>query len=268
LPAWSSLTGGYGSGASWADLDLDGDLDLATGRWWGSVKIYENTGGNLTGSSVWDSATSSVIENLFWEDVDNDGLRADGFTSATGDGARTLVKLGRFPVRSVDAVRVGGSLLPPSAYAVHLAGGWVSLADPPMPGQAITVAYSWSHDLDLGVTNWDEEVGNYLFRNTSSLTAVPGRPAALAALRAQPNPLRERTVIRYLGEGAPRASLAIYDVQGRRVRSLHEGPMAGGLLTWEWDGRDDAGSRVAGGIYFARLAAGGRAGTVKLAVLR
>jgi hypothetical protein len=42
------------------------------------------------------------------------------------------------------------------------------------------------------------------------------------------------------------------------VRSLADAEFAPGRYNARWDGLDDAGSRVADGLYFARLEAGGR----------
>ncbi|MGD8395261.1 MAG: FG-GAP-like repeat-containing protein [Candidatus Eiseniibacteriota bacterium] len=265
-PTWNSNTGGYGSHVSWVDLDLDGDRDLGTGRWFGIARIYENTGGNLTGTPVWSSATNSVIENMFWGDIDNDGLQANGVAGATGDGARTLFRLGQAPARSIDAVLVDGVPQPTSAYTFHLANGWVSMATPPASGQAVEVQYTYSADLDLGVTNWDSNEGNYLFLNTSTV-GVPDVAQAVKLLRAQPNPVRYTTMIRYRGAGVDRARLAVYDVSGRLVSVLHDGGLAAGLRTWEWDARDQQGARVARGTYFARLEAGGAVQVLKLVVL-
>jgi hypothetical protein len=265
-PTWNSATGGYGSHVSWVDLDLDGDRDLGTGRWFGIARIYENTGGSLTGTPVWSSTTNSVIENMFWGDVDNDGLQANGVASSTGDGLRTLFRLGQEPVRSIDAVLVDGVPQPASAYTFHLANGWVSMATPPAAGQPVEVQYTYSVDLDLGVTNWDSNEGNYLFRNTSTV-GVPDVAQAIRLLRAQPNPVRYTTMIRYRGEGVDRARLAVYDVSGRLVSVLHDGVLAAGLRTWEWDARDQGGARVARGTYFARLEAGGAVQVLKLVVL-
>jgi hypothetical protein len=266
-PTWLSSNGGYGSHVSWADLDLDGDPDLAAGRWWGAVRLYENTGGGLTAAPVWTSSTSSVIENLFWEDVDNDGLVANGLTTATGDGARQGVQLATAPVREVLSVTVAGSPLDPSEYVLHPATGWLALAAPPAPGASIAVGFRYSRDLDLGCTNWDSTVGNYLFLNTGTLVSAPETTPLGFSLAASPNPLHTRTVFRYRGEGASRAALDVFDLQGRRVRSLHAGALAGGLLSWEWDARDEGGARMPAGVYFARFVADGRQASVKLILL-
>jgi hypothetical protein len=68
-----------------------------------------------------------------------------------------------------------------------------------------------------------------------------------------------------MGYGAERIELLIYDVSGRRVREISLVPFSfslGGKV--EWDGRDNAGQRVAPGVYFAGLTAGKKVLTRKL----
>ena len=266
-PSWTSNTEGYGSHVSWVDLDLDGDPDLAAGRWWGNVRIYENSGGGLSSSPAWTSSSSSVIENFFWGDVDNDGLRSDGYSVATGDGARTLYRLGRAPIRRIDEVRFDGVPQPANAYVAHNANGWISTAGPAPAGTQVEIDYTYSQDLDLGVSNWDSNKGNYIFNNHVALSGLPELASALLDFQLRPNPVVTSTMFRYRGEGAATASLAIYDVRGRQVRRLHEGRLDGGLWSWEWDARDAAGRRVVGGVYFARMQVGGQARTMKVVVM-
>jgi flagellar hook assembly protein FlgD len=49
--------------------------------------------------------------------------------------------------------------------------------------------------------------------------------------------------------------LAIYSVDGRRVRTLARGAMDVGEYRMTWDGRDDNGVPVSAGMFFARLSA-------------
>jgi hypothetical protein len=266
-PDWRSDSPGYGSHVSWVDLDLDFDPDLAAGRWWGQVRLYENTGGDLSGSPVWTSSTNSVIENCFWGDVDNDALVSGGTSIATGDGARTLVKLARSPVRYVTEVSVDGDLLLPDGFCVHLENGWVSLATPPAPGQIIKVRFTYSLDLDLGVTNWDSDEGNYVFRNLGTATSVGDFAESSMLLNASPNPFHGATVFRYRGPEGASANLEIFDVRGRLVRDLFTGVVSG-LQSWEWDGRDDSGLALAGGVYLARFRSDGEIKTAKIVKIR
>jgi flagellar hook assembly protein FlgD len=49
-----------------------------------------------------------------------------------------------------------------------------------------------------------------------------------------------------------RVQVNIYDVAGRRVRNLADRVFPAGEHVLEWDGSDDAGGRVARGVYFIR----------------
>ena len=60
----------------------------------------------------------------------------------------------------------------------------------------------------------------------------------------------------------------VFDVQGRRVRTLLDRTMTRGTHIVGWDSRDDRGRLVAAGAYFARLTVDGQdAGGKKLVVL-
>ena len=49
-----------------------------------------------------------------------------------------------------------------------------------------------------------------------------------------------------------RVQVSIYDVTGRRIRNLAERVFPAGEHTLQWDGTDDAGGKVARGVYFVR----------------
>lgn len=65
-----------------------------------------------------------------------------------------------------------------------------------------------------------------------------------------------------------RARLDVFDVRGRRVRSLFAGPLPGGELQLPWDLRDDTGRTVASGVYVVRLATEQESVSERLVVLR
>ncbi len=74
---------------------------------------------------------------------------------------------------------------------------------------------------------------------------------------AIPNPFNAHTTIRFFLEEAGGAEITIYDVFGRRVRSLASGNFPAGESTLAWNGRDENDAQVASGIYFYRLRSGG-----------
>lgn len=99
--------------------------------------------------------------------------------------------------------------------------------------------------------------------------AVPdaGNGPQLRLERPAPNPARGDATI---GFSLPRAGdihLDVFDVTGRCVRSLARGWTSAGAHAVHWDGRDARRARVAGGVYFVRLDAGGEALTRRLVSL-
>jgi len=84
-----------------------------------------------------------------------------------------------------------------------------------------------------------------------------------------PNPFNPSTTIAFqVPEGGAQVSLQIYDVSGRLVKTLAEGYEPSGTRTVTWDGRDDEGRPVAGGIYFSRLTADEFSETSKMIMLK
>ena len=65
-----------------------------------------------------------------------------------------------------------------------------------------------------------------------------------------------------------RVSLVVYDVAGRRVRVLRSGTLPAGEHAETWDGQGEGGERLAGGVFFLRLATGQRVVTRPIVRIR
>ncbi len=82
-----------------------------------------------------------------------------------------------------------------------------------------------------------------------------GAPAASSALRlypSSPNPFNPATTIRFEAAGET-VRLAVYDIDGRFVRTLFSGAAGNGIESVTWDGRDERGQSLASGVYYCRL---------------
>ncbi|MBD3163476.1 MAG: hypothetical protein GF328_15340 [Candidatus Latescibacteria bacterium] len=90
----------------------------------------------------------------------------------------------------------------------------------------------------------------------------------LALHAGSPNPFRDATALRYsIGRRTP-VRLAVYDLLGREVRTLVDGPARPGTRTVVWNGTDDAGRPLPAGIYVTVLEAEGTRRTGKVTLLR
>jgi hypothetical protein len=80
-----------------------------------------------------------------------------------------------------------------------------------------------------------------------------GEALPLGALRVHPNPAARAATLAFRLPSAERVDLAIYDLAGRRVRSIQSGPMTAGTHQMVWDGTNDNGVALPSGVYFTRL---------------
>jgi hypothetical protein len=186
----------------------------------------------------------------------------------------------------------GSEDAPDNLYAFHATGepidGFpITLGGPLMPSPVIT---DLDHDLDVDIVygGWDREVhvwdmpfaydrhnvpwptysGNMLRDGVFFPMALVGVqdeeevivPTVLKVGAPYPNPFNPSTSVRLYvpGDGgSAELELAVYDLQGRRIRLLHQGSIAPGWHTMVWDGRDDRGQGQASGLYFMRARSSG-----------
>jgi len=140
-------------------------------------------------------------------------------------------------------------------------GGWTAMNT----GLPVTVTTS------LGINT-----NNYLFVGTDgggmcrwnimvcAEEQAPGE--ARSPLNIRPNPSPGRTEISYQLTSAVQVSLAIYDIQGRLVKTIVRAWQTPGAHNLVWNGLNANDVRVAGGIYFCALNAGGERSVEKLII--
>ncbi|RMD67443.1 T9SS C-terminal target domain-containing protein [Candidatus Parcubacteria bacterium] len=95
-----------------------------------------------------------------------------------------------------------------------------------------------------------------------------GIPQKLFLYPAYPNPFNPTTVIRYQLAAESDVELSIYDLFGRRVRTLVRDRQNAGLHSVSWDGRDAQGKAVGSGIYLCRLQAEERTQARRLVLMK
>src|SRR5690606_23492083 len=92
----------------------------------------------------------------------------------------------------------------------------------------------------------------------------PGpEPGASLGVEVVPNPARGAAVVALTLPQPGAVSASVYDVLGRRVALLHEGPLAAGRHALALDG-----ASLPPGVYVVRVAAGGEVAARTVTVLR
>jgi len=105
-----------------------------------------------------------------------------------------------------------------------------------------------------------------------TIDPAPGsQPMTVSLGQNYPNPFNGQTMISFVipsGLTGSYAEFVIYDVQGRRVRTLLHQNMPAGTFVTRWNGDGESGSQVASGVYFYQLRVGPQVRTGKMALVR
>lgn len=147
------------------------------------------------------------------------------------------------------------------------------LTTDPVPAVGgVASRYEWIDD----APSRDEDVEYFLVEVTRSggegARFGPARLVRRSLARALhaifPSPARGPIEIRFTSDARREALLEVFDLAGRRVVTLARGPVERGTQSVSWDGRDDRGREVAGGIYLVQLSLDGWTANRKVTLAR
>jgi hypothetical protein len=125
-----------------------------------------------------------------------------------------------------------------------------------------------SSDVDLTLAHFDDLGWVDIVSGVEDDGVPTPVTAELTVLPSYPNPFNPSTTIRYELSNDQEVRLAVYDVQGRLVRSLVDGVETAGVHKVAWKGIDNQGAPVASGIYFVRLSGEGQIATGKIVLAK
>ncbi len=83
-----------------------------------------------------------------------------------------------------------------------------------------------------------------------------------------PNPFNPATEIEYSIPARENVSVSIYDITGRKIRTLVDESQSAGSYTIRWNGLNDQNRQVASGIYMYQLKYGNKVLTKKMSLIR
>ena len=284
LPLFRNATGDWGSGfpvslgSTWADLDLDGDLDLLDEGGFNGVRVYENR--IESGFGFVDVTFQSGVNlpsGVSWHpvpgDFDGDGL-VDFF--APHDSLPRLYR--NVSSTSDKALRIrlktASGQVPAGVRVLHSRDERLQMREVGWPGAGfafgsptITMALQkkgaapWV-EVRWGPGRWERYFGlpavatHTLVEGEGKSIDDPyddrwlrrrGNEPPLSIMLTSCNPCREEISFTSRKPGEFEQRIGVYDLRGRLLRELR---MSGGSASW--DLRDRDGRRVSPGVYFAR----------------
>ena len=124
-----------------------------------------------------------------------------------------------------------------------------------MSGQLFTVKFKMNESLAQKMHLQKLQLNEFLLAENKELvnSELMGQPSNYALSQNFPNPFNSTTQINYsLAKGGD-VNLTIFDVTGKRVIELVNEHQSAGNYSLLWNGKDEDGKNVAGGIYFYEL---------------
>jgi hypothetical protein len=261
-----------------ADMNNDGFLDIVAASTNGRMYVIDRFGQVLPPFSAipFSTLTSSATESSpVVADIDGDGLN----DIVIGDDLNSLT-----------AISGTGQILP--GFPILLDSevkATPAVCDCDGDGMSEIVAMTWGGKLFIwdydfpfspgGAAPWPQfhhDARRTGFTGSPVTVGVegpvqPGRPVALEFAAPGPNPAWGQTSIAYAipaeFEGVA-YRIDVFDLNGRRVRTLDEGLARAGRHTAEWDLRDAGRRGVDAGVYFLHFSIGGKGLSRKVVVMR
>lgn len=270
--------------------------------------FIENTGGGpMSGLEVRNFPGSRAIAAVRGDSVRVAGLVTDAFRNTGIQILDYFLKVGTKPVPAANVVslataisedyegvlvRVNAPLVSRGVYpcdetvcffevpvgAAISGGDSVVINDSDRDGYGpVTLSVGQALNWVQGPMHFDFGTRRILPRLTSDI-GIPGItgvdegtvniPVRTRLDQNLPNPFNPMTRITFGLAKDATASLVVYDLTGRAIRTLVDGSLKAGEHTRFWDGRDADGNSVASGVYFYKLDADSFNQTRKMVLLK
>ena len=236
-----------------------------------SYEIYANNGWEKTDTTAWGSSAHNFLYNAILD-----------YSTAPDTGKDTSL----FYV--YDSTSASGTLSV-SNITVKNGASWITGVSPtsftvaPGDSQGVNVyidrtglAYGIYVDT-LVLSNNDPNNSSYYetvyleidSTSTGGIALISGKKGIRKlSLMTNKNPFTTNTAIEFTLPEQSKVNVSVYDMSGKRVKTLTDRIYNSGRYSIRWNGRDANGRQLPGGFYFARIKAGNRSMITKIVKLR
>jgi serine protease len=273
MAGWPASSGGatFASPPSLADIDQDGHLEIMIGCNNSQLYAFRANGHLQNGFPV--QVGGLISASPAEGDIDGDGypdIVFGAFDSKIYAIDRSGHMLPNFPIPTIG----GGGQITGSAALCDLDGDGDCeiITGVKTSGNNLEVIDYKAH-LPQEIFPWPYFGKNpgrtsYYGYFATGIGNESNLPAAFRLEQNYPNPFNGSTVIKFSIPSDGFATLAIYDLLGRRIRLLHEGFLDSGSHEFVWDGSDQGGKPVSSGIYFYKLDAAHTISTRRMTLVK
>jgi hypothetical protein len=289
IVSWVDARGGPGARMYAQRIDHLGIVQWVTN----GVVLCSVSGGssqNIISDEVGGAIVTWADSRVAYWDIYAQRVDAAGMVQWATDGVAICTSSGEQYAPEIVSDRAGGAFVTWQDYRNGNADIYAQRVDPSgtigwmadgvaicsASGDQLRPAIESDGDAGAIVTWRDSRNGNddiYAQRvdGGGDIPTVVGKRSPVAAFTLRgpyPNPFNPTTTIRFALPTRGDVLLAIYDANGRLVRTLVNGVRGDGEHEVTWDGRADDGAAMGSGVYFYRLLAGTRMESGKMVLLK
>ncbi len=179
------------------------------------------------------------------------GVETTVFQKFTGDGyiieARmeldSLVEVGE------DWTTKDGAMMPMTINGTDM--------DPSLGDESRTLLVAFGGSGDVIEEGWKRpSTWGFLevFGGPTSVAENSGKaPLTYELFENYPNPFNPETTLKYQLAHSSDVKIDVYNILGKKVRTLVDGKKAAGSYSIQWDGTNDQGMKVSSGVYFCKM---------------
>jgi hypothetical protein len=197
--------------------------------------------------------------SLWVAPCDHKAFATAGISDISGDGQDDLIAGSGYSVNRLRVLEgaTGDTL-------------WTRYTDDPIETVSPLKTIDWDASAEILVGTRGGEILCLAGGTVLTDIAEPEATDFAGSFRMQiyPNPFNPVTTIAFNIPDRGQVRLAVFDVNGRRVRELVDDVLTPGEHSVVWDGRNDTGVTSAPGVYFARLEAGSKVVTRKMVLAK
>lgn len=135
----------------------------------------------------------------------------------------------------------------------------------------INILISLDHIIDVGGGNTQAKRFTQIYKPDSTTSVKSNEilfPASSELYQNYPSPFNPITNVKFSISSSTNTTIKIFNVLGKEIKTLLDEYLPAGEHIVQWEGKDDKGNILPGGVYFIQMIAGGYQKTIKTIFLK